>query len=143
MHDGTEVQATWDWNKKLSRIGLIKGNTWHFKQDIEKIFIYLSMLFCQYPLRNIIYYPLFGQFLVPVPGIRNWSSSCTEAFITHKLTFGNQSFGWKRCISECIPSEPFSVGQFSLLYNSEPNAFGQVPKLHLGGVYWFKIWDTF
>ena len=32
------------------------------------------MIFCPYLLRNVIYYCLFGQFLVPVPGSRDLSS---------------------------------------------------------------------
>ena len=37
------------------------------------------MIFCQYLLRNFIYYPLFGQFLVPAPGTQDWVPSCTVA----------------------------------------------------------------
>ena len=36
------------------------------------------MIFYQYLLRNVIYYPLFGHFLIPVPGSRNLFPSCRE-----------------------------------------------------------------
>ena len=39
VHDGTSIPATWSWNKKLSRIGQIEGNIWHFEEDIDKISI--------------------------------------------------------------------------------------------------------
>ena len=44
------------------------------------------MIFCQYLLRNVIYYPLLGQFLVPVPGSRDCVPPCSEAFRDQQVT---------------------------------------------------------
>ena len=76
VHNGTQVPATWDWNQKLLRTGQIKGNIWHFKEEIDKI----SLINIEYFLNILeishitLYLAGSQQFLVPVPGSRVLSS---------------------------------------------------------------------
>ena len=56
------------------------------------------MIFCQCLLRNVIHCPLFGQFMVPVPGSKDQVPSCTESCkIMDGVELYRKGSGWQRC----------------------------------------------
>ena len=60
VHDGTYP----GYLELEPKIGQIKGNIRYFEEDIDKIALIGIWIFSQHFLRNVIYYPLFGQFSI-------------------------------------------------------------------------------